>query len=234
MAPGTQTIWFICPQADTDRAHLLTIVTRDPFGIIACSGALDVAGAEIPPIVPTGEILTIPQSGDLRPLMLLATSFDVGRLTLQRALALNWNDKRPTPLPYRLFNYLIWQYGVPKSSEAAEPPVEAMDEPALSPLSAALLDHPALTGWFWQSSALYDAAESLGRQHHLAQRTAEIARLARLEFGPAEITSYRRRLTGMAEWLRLTDEPIAASWAAATARPTGRGSRLKHHHSSAG
>jgi hypothetical protein len=209
---GAQVIWFVRQQGDAASVQAMTVVARDPSGIVAAFGGVDVAASDAPPVVPEGQVLSVPQPGERRPLMLLSVPFDVGRQAAQKAMQLNWRSGSPPPLPFRFLNDMIWQYGAAQAAQAA-----AGLEDGLDRLTAALLDHPAFAGWFWQAPALYDAAEKLGLKHTLRVRSAAVAQLAREAFGTADVMSYSRRLLANANWLRLAGQDEGAALAEAAA-----------------
>ena len=109
---GAQVIWFVCQQDDAAGVMAMTVAAGDPAGIVAAFGGADVAAADVPPAVPVGEILSVPQLGDRRPLMLLSVPFDAGRQAAQNAVQLSWRSGNPPPLLFRFLNDMIWQYGV--------------------------------------------------------------------------------------------------------------------------
>ncbi len=214
---GAQAIWFICRQPETDRTTALSIIMKDPVGILAAAEAGDMSEADIPPVVPEGEILSVPQPDERRPLMLVGASFEVGRQIVYQALKQNWAGGHPLPLSYRFLNKMLWQYGAVADDSDVKPEVEADLLARHGHLTATLLDHPAFAGWFWQAPALHEAAERLGPRYSGTTRVATVAELARLSFGPADAASYRRRLLAMARWLQLARQPAVAELAQAAA-----------------
>jgi hypothetical protein len=214
---GIQAIWFICRPPEGGRTTALSIFTQDPVGIVAAAQTGDLAEADAPPAVPEGEILSVPQPGDRRPLMLLGAAFDVGRQIVYNAMKQNWTGGQPPPLPYRFLNEILWQYGPVAADDGGGAEAAAELLARHGDLTATLLDHPAFAGWFWHATALYDAAERLGPRHTRAARAEAVADLARRYFGPAEAASYRRRLLVMARWLQLARQPAVAELTQAAA-----------------
>ncbi len=214
---GAQAIWFICRPTETEHATAISVFTQDPAGIVAAAQTGDLSEADAPPAVPEGEILSVPQPGDRRPLMLLGASFDVGRQIVYRAQQQNWAAGHTLPLSYRFLNTLLWQYGPVAAEADVQEDVEADLLARHGDLTATLLDHPAFAGWFWHATALYDAAEKLGPRHTRTARAETVADLARRYFGPADAASYRRRLLVMAQWLQLARQPAVAELAQAAA-----------------
>jgi len=209
---GAQVIWFVCQQGDAAGVMAMTVVAGDPAGIVAAFGGADVTASDVPPAVPVGEILSVPQPGERRPLMLLSVPFDAGCRAAQNAVQLGWRSGSPPPLLFRFLNDMIWQYGAVEAAPAVAEPEDRPDR-----FTAGLLDHPAFAGWFWQAPALYDAAAKLGLKHTLSARAAGVARLAGEAFGAADVASYSRRLLANANWLRLAGQDQAAALAQAAA-----------------
>jgi len=213
---GAQVIWFVCRPPETGRTMALSIFTQDPAGIVAAAQTDDLAEADAPPAVPEGEILSVPQPGDRKPLMLLGASFDAGRQLVYQAQKQNWAGGQLLPLTYRFLGEMLWQYG-PAAEADTQEEIAADLLARRGDQTAALLDHPAFAGWFWRATALYDAAERLGPRHERQARAAEIADLARRYFGPADAASYRRRFLVMARWLQIARQPDVAELAQAAA-----------------
>jgi hypothetical protein len=110
-------------------------------------------------------------------------------------------------MEYRMLNPLIWELG--PLPEMADP-----DPADYSPAEcAAVLDHPAFVSWFWQAPPVYEAAGQLNRRPTLSERTATVSALLDKHFGDALVASYNRRLTAMARWLALAQQPQAAALA---------------------
>jgi hypothetical protein len=220
---GVQTIWFVCSQPGAGHVTALALLTKDVDGIVAAFGGADLPGSDVLPLIPEGEILSVPQPEQRRPLMLLGVPFEVGRGAAGEALKANWGGKDPLPLPYRFLNDMIWQYGTLGASSDVEATASTEPEESQLRLSAALLDHPAFAGWFWQAPALYDAAERLGRKHTLTSRAAAVEELASVSFGGRDAASYQRRLQTMANWLRWAKQEEAARLAQAAAQQLAAG-----------
>jgi hypothetical protein len=209
---GAQVVWFVRQPGDGERGTLLSILGKDPDGVVACFGSNEVPFEDLPPAQPLGSTYLIRQTEDAPTIMLLEAPLDLGRAVVRAALELNWAAGEPPPMEYRLLNPLIWELG-----PVAMEPVPDLE--TRNPLqTVALLDHPAFANWFWQAPELYDVAEQLGRRHGLPERAAEIGRLAQEHFDAGLLASYGRRLAGMARWLVLAGQEEAAALAAAASR----------------
>ncbi len=228
---GAQVVWFVgARSAEDDRAGagpgsgvhgiLFSILCKDPEGIVASFGSLDVPVEELPPVQALGGTYMMRQSEDAPPIILLEVPFDAGRRVVREALELNWASGHLPPMEYRLLNPLIWEVpaGALNGDDVEAGPHGEAAAPAADAHSAALLDHPAFATWFWQAPELYDAAQRLGRRHSLSARSAQVKALAAMHFGPELVDLYRRRLVGMARWFELASQPEAVALARAAVR----------------
>jgi hypothetical protein len=237
---GAQVVWFVGARnveggdgsvdADVDagvHGVLFSILCKDPGGIVASFGSLDVPVGELPPLQALGGTYVMRQAEDAPPIILLEVPFEAGRQVVREALELNWASGQAPPMEYRLLNPLIWEVPVEELSggEGEQKPAAEESPPGASPLAVAsdaytagLLDHPAFATWFWQAPELYDAAQRLGRRHTLAARSAQVRELAATHFGPELVNLYQRRLAGMARWLSLAFQPEAVVLARQAAR----------------
>jgi hypothetical protein len=193
---------------------------RDTQGVVASFGASDVPAAALPAAAPPGALHTVVQAPDAPQLQLLEVFFDTGRQIVHEALELNWQSGSPTPLEYRLLNPTIWR--VPFEADPGLLPIPSA-APCVPGQSAALLDHPAFAGWYWQSAELADVAHRFGLRLSVGARTERIAELA-TQLTPEAVRSYRRRLMGMARWLALASQPEVAALAQAAAEELQAGS----------
>lgn len=209
---GAQLIWFIHQAAGQDTGAVLAVLCRDAEGIIESSLAPAVPAAALPPPQPPGEVHTYPLAAGWPPVTFLEVPWAVGRSAVQRALAQHWAAGTTPPLEYRWLNPLIWLPPAPEEDVAVPPPEERTPDEL-----AALLDHPAFSGWLWYHDAVRVAARRLGPQPSAADRSAQVTRLAAAYFGAAVVASYQRRLDAMAQWLTLAGEAEAAALAATAA-----------------
>jgi hypothetical protein len=210
---GAQLAWFICSPDGQPRGRLISVLCRDPVGIVASFGSMEVEAEALPAAQPEGTLHTIAQSDDLPPISLLEVSSDLGRQVVHEALEQNWNTGHPTPMEYRLLNRAIWR--LPFTPNPNPLPARASDD--LPGQTAALLDHPAFSSWFWQSPELRAAGQQLSMRHATTSRGVRITELAEAQFQPEVLASYRRRLLGMVHWLTLALQPEAATMAYAAA-----------------
>jgi hypothetical protein len=217
---GYQVIWFVGRSSSRDHGTLLSVLTRDPDGIVNGFGSTEVPADALPPQQATGTLHTVAQSADLPPVTFLEVTFDAGRRAVREALELNWQSDNPTPMEYRLLNPLIWSTRL--DPEAGLPVIPAGRE--YTPAQAVeVLQHPAFASWFWQDPALIEVARELGRLPDPQARQDHITRLANSRFTSELVSCYQRRLRAMARWLALASQPEMAAKAGAVAEHLGTG-----------
>jgi hypothetical protein len=209
---GVQVIWLIHHTAGQDAGTLLTVVTRDPDGIVACFGANSVPAERLPPDQPIGGIYRFAQGEDAPALSLLESGFDFGRRAVGFALERHWVTKTLPPLEYRYFNPLIWTAGA--FGEVTPQPEAGRYSPVQT---TALLDHPLFAGWFWRDDAIFDGARRLKPGSSASRRARQIEAVAAAQFTPEMMASYQRRLHAMARWLALVGQPESAALAMSAA-----------------
>jgi hypothetical protein len=205
---GAQMIWFICPPDEEGRSTLLSVVTQDPEGIVGCTELRAAPAAELPQHQTTGHVHRIVHRQGALPLAMLETSLETARDTVTAALARNWAGGRPTPLPYRLLNPLIWTTAAMPAVDPAAPTATTADSAPLGDL----LDHPAFVGWHWWPTSQPWGGTVRDRS---GLRAALLAALR--HFGPDVRESYARRLQAMSRWLEQAGDEQAAALAQATA-----------------
>ncbi len=209
---GTQLVWFVRQAAGQETGTLLAVLCSDLEGIVGSSGLAEVAPAALPPVQPLGSIYRHQPAASWTPINLLETPWAAGRAAVQRALARHWDAGTVPPIEFRWLNPLIWLPKVPDADHAS--PTPGGYAPAET---AALLDHPAFSGWLWHNEGVSAAARRLGLRPNAAARAEQITRLATAHFGPALVASYQRRLAAMAQWLTLAGQPETAALAASAA-----------------
>jgi hypothetical protein len=217
---GFQVIWFVGRSGQRDHDVLLSVLTRDPEGILSSFGSTEVPADALPPEQPKGSLHTVAQSAEMPPITFLEVPFDVGRQAVREALELNWQTGRPTPLEYRLLNPLIWSAGFSPDPTRLPLPEERQFS---SNEENKLFEHPAFAGWYWQDPVLIEAARTLAAQPSAEARRGFVTRLANTRFTPEVVSSYQRRLRAMARWLNQASQPEMAARAAAVADQLGAG-----------
>ncbi|HEX9116476.1 MAG TPA: hypothetical protein VGA61_10440 [Anaerolineae bacterium] len=214
---GAQVVWFVSAATEgaehPEHGTLLSVLCKDPEGIIASFGSTDVPVAELPPPLPPGGEYLIRQGEDGPAIRMLEVGADAGRVVVRDALHLLWQRGAAAPPEYRLLNPLIWN-----ASALADLPA-ASERPATGTpgAAAALLDQADFASWFWHAEPAYTEAEALGRRPSAAQHAAAVDRLIAAHFDAALTASYARRLAGMARWLEFAGQSETAALAEAAA-----------------
>lgn len=208
---GTQMIWFIRQPAGQVEGGWLSLIARDPDGVIACFGSREIR-LDLPPDQPVGTLYPLLQGDAAPPVHLLEVPFEMARRAVRSALALNRAASTPVPLAYRLWNPLIWDA---ETADEVEVEPEVGNYPAQ--VTAALLDHPAFADWLWQAGEPPDLARQLLIRRDIESRRGATAALAATYFGTEAVASYQRRLRSMSEWLAVAGQREAARLAAAAA-----------------
>jgi hypothetical protein len=228
---GSQIVTFFgsaeeAQNQDDDNRIVITVTLDDAQGVKDAYGSLAESVPYLSEAVKPRTVYGI-QIGDTLA-WFAETSLRTGRQVLREALALNWARHVAPPLPYRLFNSLIWLADEAEAAESdgpVEPETpgeagagEAIDMAAL----AALLQHPALADWHWPvgKSSLRAARSVVAEERRGAGRAPRgelITRIAQTEFAPQAKERYAKRLQKMSAWLALAGSPDAATGARAAA-----------------
>jgi hypothetical protein len=203
---GVQVVWFVYHAAEEDPDTVLTVITRDPDGIVACFGSSTAPADRLPPDQPIGSIYTFAQGQDAPDLLLLESGFDQGRHVVQAARERHWASETLPPLEYRYFNPLLWNAG-PLGADETAPEAGNYSPTQL----AGLLDHPVFAGWFWRDDALFNAAHRVRSGASAQARATQIDNVATARFGAEAVASYQRRLQATARWLAKAAQPEAAA-----------------------
>jgi hypothetical protein len=205
---GLQIVWFVRSPAGQDTGVLLTVITGDMDGIVACFGSKAVPTEKLPPIQPLGSIYTFSQGEDTPVLQLLEAGFDQGRYTVRAALERHWAAGTLPPLEYRYFNPLLW------NAEPLTGPTPSPGACDYTPAQVAgLLDHPVFAGWFWRDDAMFSAARRVMSGVSAQTRARQIDSLAAAHFSAEVLASYQRRLEAAARWLAAAAQPGPAAMA---------------------
>ena len=93
-----------------ERDTWLTMITRDPEGIVASFGAAEAPGDKLPPALAVGSLHALPQEAGMPPLQLLEAPFEAATRGAPRTRE-HWAANTLPPPEYRLLNPLIWNAG---------------------------------------------------------------------------------------------------------------------------
>ena len=209
---GVQVTWLLSYTSGQETGSLLTVVTRDPEGIVACFGSNRVPAIHLPPVQPLGSIHIFEQDEAVPALQLLESEFDAGRHVVRAALERHWAAGTLPTLEYRYFNPLLWN-AEPLGAVVATPEAGNYSPAQI----AGLLDHPVFAGWFWRDDAMFDAARRLKSGPSASRRAKQIDSVAAAHFDTEVVASYQRRLEATACWLARAAQPEAAAMAMSAA-----------------
>lgn len=161
---GSQDLWFIY-QADEDAERLLLgLRINANAGLLDAFGSHGVDPHHLPPPRQVGDLLTISLTNGA-PSAFLEIPVDYACWRLRETLATHWTQPQPRPLPeeYTLYNRFLCPMNAstpPADLEAllaSGPALWEQKHPPLEELSATLLRHPAMAGWFIQNQRMVDA-----------------------------------------------------------------------------
>jgi hypothetical protein len=174
----------------------------------------------LPPHRPLGHVHDVALPDGSGALLMLETSFDLGRRLVREALAYNRETQIPIAGPLRLLSPWLWSYAGSDSLPARALPdlPEAVFQESRGASTAELLRHPAFATWTVRSEAILRAAEEIV-QHPGWDTGVWIRRLAGDLFAePMVVRMFHERLLAMSEWLLLSGDETAARLALAAAQ----------------
>jgi hypothetical protein len=220
---GQQSVWFIQEHRSSARAQFLNILLSDRAGAIEAVGHSHVPALMLPPRRSLGHLHDIALPDGSGAMLMLETTFDLGRRLVLEALAHNRETQIPVAGSLRLLSPWLWGYaGADQLPPRMLPQLAARDE-ALVGISDRLLGHPAFVTWRAHSEATFRAAEEALR-HPGWDREVWVKRLTNELFsGPIVAQVLSERLTGMSEWLLLAGDELRAKMALVCAKAVQRG-----------
>jgi hypothetical protein len=203
---GQQSVWFVLDSRERAGARFLNILLTDQVGAVEAAGHEHVSLLALPPRRPAGHVhdITLPDGSGA--LLMLETTFDVGRRLVIEALAYNRETQIPVAGVLRLLSGWLWERSGANSLPPRALPELAAEDRSLLAVSDRLLGHPAFATWTARSDATLLAAEE-ALSHPRWDRRVWVKRLAAELFGePVVAQVLSRRLTNMSEWLLLSGE----------------------------
>jgi hypothetical protein len=208
---GAQLAWFIGPEDASGRTRILSVITLDPAGVVACVEMRGVATAEMPERRAIGFVHHVAGRALPHPVELLEAPISSGIRTLNEGIARNVTGGAPTPLAFRLLNPVLWIEGL--TADDGAPPSSVMPDAGDADAVAALLDHPAFRGWHWWPADLPAEVRQGAPGGAGDARTFDPLRPALSRFGPEVSASYTRRLEAQSRWLTIAGDLHAAALA---------------------
>jgi hypothetical protein len=222
---GRQQVWFIQGDGRTAHARFLNILVSDLAGAVEVVGHTQAPSSMLPPPRPEGYLHDVALPDGSGALLMLETSFDLGRRLVLEALERNRETQIPVAGPLRLLSPWLWAVAGADALPGRQlPDLPVVDESG----TARLLAHPAFAAWTVRSEAILRAAEEALR-HPGWDQEVWVRRLAKEMFGePAVVRVFHQRLITMSEWLLLAGDKPNSRLALAAAR-TLLGQELQEH-----
>jgi hypothetical protein len=217
---GQQSVWFVLGDAQTGPTRFLSVLLNDRAGVVEAAGRTGLLALMLPPRQPEGHIHDMSLPDGSGALLLVETSFDVGRRLVLDALVRNRETQIPVAGPLRLLSPWLW--GFAGADEL--PPRVLPEDPAEEPFPVEhLLAHPAFGNWMVRSQAIHQAAEE-ALQHPGWDLEVWVKRLASELFSqPVVAHLFHTRLVSMSEWLLLAGDESSSRLALAAAEALARG-----------
>ncbi len=212
---GRRELWFILPDRQTARTRFLDIVLDDRAGAVEARGQEHISPLMLPLRRPLGQVHYLP--GPEGALLMLETTFDLGRRWVRETLPLNWETQIPVTGVLRLLSPWLWGVAGADDLPARQLPTLPEETRAAAVRESAwLLSHPALRTWTLGSNALVQAAEGPLRRLYRSGE-AGVRRLADALLAEEPVRrALRRRLLTLSEWFFLAGEEGMARLALAT------------------
>jgi hypothetical protein len=214
---GQQSVWFIQEDRSTALARFLNVLLSDRAGAVETAGYEQVSAPGLPPRRTLGHLHDIVLADGSGAMLMLETTFDLGRRLVLEALAHNRETQIPVAGVLRLLSPWLWNYAG-AGSLAAQILPQLGDADALAGASDRLVVHPAFTAWTIPAEAIQLAAEEAIR-HPDRDREVWVQRLAaEVLLDPQVAGVFSRRLVAMSEWLMLAGDGEGSRLALAAAR----------------
>jgi hypothetical protein len=203
---GQQSVWFIQENNLDDHARFLNVLLSDRAGAVEAVGHANVSALALPPRRSLGYLHDIALPDSTGAILMLETTFDLGRRLVLEGLAHNRETQIPVAGVLRLLSPWLWAYaGETVLAARVLPEIGAGDEAQLSS-SPRLVTHPALATWTARTEATLQAAQE-ALQHPTWDQEVWVRRLAGESFKePALQQILSQRLTAMSEWLLLAGD----------------------------
>jgi hypothetical protein len=203
---GQQSVWFILDDGREAGIRFLNVLLTDRAGAVQAMGHQRVSSSALPPRRRSGFVHDVALPDGSGAMLVLETTFDVGRRLVLEALPFNREMQIPVAGVLRLLSTWLWSVAGADALPRKQLPELGWEDRALLAVSDGLLEHPAFSGWTARGEATIMAAEELLR-HPAWDRDVWVRRLATDLFGdPAVAQVLERRLAAMSEWLLLAGE----------------------------
>lgn len=203
---GQQSVWFIQESPLDEHARFLNVLLSDRAGAVEAVGHSRVSYLALPPRKSLGHMHDIALPDGSGAILMLETTFDLGRRLVLEGLARNRETQIPIAGVLRLLSPWLWAFAG-EAVLAARVLPEIGDED-LEQLGSTprLVTHPALTTWTARTEATLQVAQE-ALQHPAWDREVWVKRLAgELLREPALREILSQRLSAMSEWLLLAGD----------------------------
>jgi hypothetical protein len=225
---GQQSVWFVMENHLTGWVQFLNVLLNDRVGAVEAVGHARVPARMLPPRQSPGFLHDIALPDGSAAMLMLETSFDLGRRLVVEAVVRNRETQIPVAGVLRLLGPWLW--GV-RDGDAlpsrALPELSAGDESLLA-VSDRLLAHPAFASWTLRGEATFQAAEEALR-HPGWDLEVWVKRLAGEFLARLVIVQvFSQRLVAMSEWLLLAGEEALARLALVSAQALLEGAAQEH------
>jgi hypothetical protein len=220
---GTQDLWFLRSGPDASQNLLIGLRINASAGVLETFGSEAIESQYLPAQRSVGEMVSIALTSG-PPTVFLEVPVDYARWRLEQAVAAHWRQPKPKPLPeeYTFYNPSLCLAG------KAELPVQ-LDElfvsgpvlwkksrSQLEEITATLLRHPAMAGWFFQNNRMLAAAARLSAKDEPAFRSALVTLKRELFTAQVEQAlgvEIQAGLLAQAGWLAIAGHPQHAQHA---------------------
>jgi len=153
---GTQHLWFL-ENGTEDEVRLVGLQISGAGGVLGAFGSEGVDRRHLPPRRKVGESLSV-STAPGESTVFVTVPYSYARHCLQRALERHWEGRPERVLPeeFTLYCPFLFQCGAGQISEelssllTSGPSLWEEGREALSRVTAALLEHPAMAGWILQ------------------------------------------------------------------------------------
>jgi hypothetical protein len=219
---GQQSVWFIQESLLDEHARFLNVLLSDRAGAVEAVGHSQVSYLALPPRRSLGHMHDIALPDGTGAILMLETTFDLGRRLVLEGLAHNRETQIPIAGVLRLLSPWLWAYaGETVLAARVLPEISEEDDSQLD-ATPRLVTHPALATWTARTEATLQAAQE-ALHHPDWDREVWVKRLAGEMFRESALRQIlSQRLTAMSEWLLLAGDREGSRLAlvAAQALPT--------------
>jgi hypothetical protein len=203
---GQRSVWFLQESRGTSHARFLNVLLSDRAGAAEAAGHGQVSTLALPPRRSMGYVHDITLPGSSGVMLMLETSFNVGRRLVLEALDTNRETQIPVAGALRLFGSWLWSVGGADRLPPRQLPALGDSHRSQRQDADRLLGHPAFSTWTLKSEALL---QETGQAQRILgwEEDRWVKRLVSTMFSGTDVPpALGRRLASMSEWLLLAGE----------------------------